>query len=270
VVVNCAGPWTRGTAERFHQDVPRLFRPSLALNVLLDRAPLAKTGLAVAPKRPGGRTYFLHPSQNRILAGTFHASWTGSADDPHPPEGALQEFVGDLNAAIPGLNLRRDEILRIYAGFLPARAEGSPDTTAREVLHDHAADGGPRGLFSVSGVKLTTARRVAEKSVRAIFGARIGSTGAQEGAATRPPPREILSADRLLRLLRDDPADAVAFVTAIIREEAVVHLEDLLLRRTGWGGDPEQWRRMEQAGVGELLAPLLERKIPREAEPLSG
>ena len=70
VVVNCAGPWCRDVAQSFHQDVPELFHPSLAFNVLIDRQRLSSLALALSAKDPGSRTYFLIPQENRVLAGT--------------------------------------------------------------------------------------------------------------------------------------------------------------------------------------------------------
>jgi glycerol-3-phosphate dehydrogenase len=44
-------------------------------------------------------------------------------------------------------------------------AEGDTALASRPVVFDHGAAGGPEGLVSVSGVKLTTARAVAEKAL---------------------------------------------------------------------------------------------------------
>jgi glycerol-3-phosphate dehydrogenase len=114
----------------------------------------------------------------------------------------------------------------------------------RDVVHDHGEAGGPRGLYSVSGVKFTTARRVAEKTLRRIF--------AREGRALPEPDREgppaaaaPLAALAFLRLLDDDPQAAHAEVRRIVEQESVVRAEDLLLRRTDWGILPAGARAIE-------------------------
>ena len=172
VVVNCAGPWCRQLAVAFDRDLPRLFHPSLAFNVLLDRTPLSSMALAVAPPQRGASTYFLLPLGDRILAGTRHTTWSGEVTEPVPTGDQVDDFLGDLNAAVPGLRLSQRDVQQVHAGFLPAVTAGSHRQAKRPVVIDHGARGGPRNLYSVSGVKLTTARAVAEKTLQIIFAGR--------------------------------------------------------------------------------------------------
>lgn len=227
VVVNCAGPWCRQLAGRFRADHPRLFKPSLAFNVLIDHPPLSKAAVAVAPKRPGGRTYFLLPHNSQVLAGTFHAPWDGDPDRPIPKPSHLAAFLDDLRCAIPGFNADSRDVVRVYAGLLPARSAGSTKLVNREVIVDHARLGGPRGLYSVSGVKFTTARKVAGKLLGRIFDQR------KPAACTRndgPPGMRAWTDVDLASSCCGTPGEADT-LRAICREEAVVHLDDLLLRR---------------------------------------
>jgi glycerol-3-phosphate dehydrogenase len=171
-VVNCAGPWCRTVAARFDRDLPDLFRPLLAFNLLLDREPPARAALAVAAAGKGAQTWFLLPLDGKTLAGTFYVPAGGSGPGAGPDEAAVEAFLRDLNASVPGWDLRPEQILQVCHGWLPARADGSPEPASRPVFHDHGAAGGPEGLFSVSGVKLTTARAVAEKTLGRILAAR--------------------------------------------------------------------------------------------------
>lgn len=57
-VANCAGPWCRVVAARLDRDVPELFHPSLAFNLLLRRKLTSTAAVAVTPRKPGSRTYF--------------------------------------------------------------------------------------------------------------------------------------------------------------------------------------------------------------------
>lgn len=168
VVVNCAGPWCRELAEAFDRDLPQLFRPTLAFNLLLDRQPLSRFGLAVCPHNQPNRTCFLVPRHDRILAGTFHATWSAPITRPEPTEHQLLDFLDQLNQAAPTLNLSLRDILRVDAGLLPAAREGSSSTATRPVIHDHGTAQGPNGLYSICGVKYTTARCVAEQTLQMI------------------------------------------------------------------------------------------------------
>lgn len=164
-VVNCAGPWSREVARRFDRDIPRLFRPMMAFNLLLDREPPSRAALAVTAPGTAAQTWFLVPIEDRLLAGTAYAP---AAGEDGPGEEEIAKFLAALNAAVPSLKARRDEVSRVLWGRLPAVAEGSTLPARRPVIHDHGRHGGPKGLVSVSGVKLTTARAVSEKALRKV------------------------------------------------------------------------------------------------------
>jgi glycerol-3-phosphate dehydrogenase len=253
-IVNCAGPWCREVASAFDRDLPELFHPSLAFNVLLDRPPLSKAALAVEPLSRKGRTYFLVPWKGWTLAGTFHASCGPSRGEARVDDDLLIRFLDDLNASIPGFDLEAKDALRVYSGFLPAKSVGSVELVLEEKIRHHADHDGPQGLFSVSGVKLTTARRVAEKTLREIQSWRGMNLPAPSGSP-RPETLRPLPWNELQSLLQRDADSAHQHVRQLIAEESVLHLDDLMLRRTDWAVDPRR-----SASRAELLAPLFTRR----------
>lgn len=240
IVVNAAGPWCREAATRFHQDQPALFKPSLAWNVLLNRNAFSDHALAVAPrKKSKARVYFLCPWKGKLFAGTGHAARHGTEKRPMPTTEELQDFLDDLNIAIPSLQVHQDDIVHIFPGFLPVTEDGSVRLTTREVIFDHAKHDGPKGLYSISGVKFTTARLVAEKTLNRIFVKRRApkETGRQDFRPSRDAQngRGVFPFD-----LRPSPDDLQWKVDLqpLILEEAVQHLDDLILRRTTLWDDP--------------------------------
>ena len=255
-VVSCAGPWARRVARRFDrgfdQKTPELFPSLLAFNLLLDREPLAQEAggaVAVASQEPGAQTWFLLPWKGKMLAGTYYAPATDErlrdgrdgrdGRERTPGEPLVKELLRELNAALPGQDLLREEVLRVLWGRLPAQAEGSRTPAARPVIHDHGHHGGPRGLVSVSGVKLTTARAVAERALRTLAAGGVlpGSLPAPQEVA-RPAADPPLSLTELTRLAEHDWNAARESLRGIVERQSVVRLEDLLLRRTDWGIDP--------------------------------
>jgi glycerol-3-phosphate dehydrogenase len=260
VVVNCAGPWSRPLAGRLDREHPELFRPSLAFNVLLGREPLSEAALAVTPPRPGAPTYFLTPRKGRILAGTFHAACNGYPTSSAPSDGQIDCFLADLNVAVPGLELTRDDVVRVDAGLLPAKARGTEEPAVRDVILDHAATGGPSGLWSVSGVKYTTARRVAERTLRRVFGGDARDLSVRPGCE-RPAPAPGLFASDASALGGADAGETGRLLGRLVETEAVMCVDDLLLRRTEWGGDPELID-----AVAASVTRLLGRDLPSRAE----
>ncbi len=250
-VINAAGPWCAAVARSMNAARDALFYPGLALNVLFNRAPLSDCAVAVTAKEKGAQTYFLHHEGPYLLGGTYQA--------PAPPpdartgpafEAVLRTHVADyierVNRAVPGLNLQTDEVLRVHPGLLPVAAEGDTEPTDHPVIHDHAKAGGPAGLWSVAGVKYTTARLVAEHTYR-----RVGLPPARSNPP-RPAGLGGLALAGDTQIESAPWADVVAMARTICEEESVCRLDDLLVRRTAWARDPEVGRRLAERLGPEL------------------
>lgn len=212
-VINATGPWSRQTAAALGDDRSDLFVPTLAWNVLFNRPAISEYAVAIEPE-DGGQILFVLPWKGRVLAGTGHAPWTGAAEEPHPSPQQLATFLDQLNRAAPSLRFSEDQIERVYAGLLPGVRQGHADLSDRPRIVDHGAHGGPNGLFSVIGVKYTTARAVAERMIRMLpYG--------------RRPVKDIPLTEHIIPV---DPTSADS-LRRLCEEESVQHLDDLLLRR---------------------------------------
>jgi glycerol-3-phosphate dehydrogenase len=237
VVVNATGPRCEDLASRFDTTYTKTAYPSVAWNLLFNREALSDHALGVAIPGPNSHVYFLHPWKGRLLAGTGHAAaqdgTKSQVDNLH-----LNRMIADLNRAIPGLNLSTSQIQRVMTGILPVRKAGSTELSKRPIMHDHGASGGPRGLVSVSGVKLGAARIVAQNTVRTVirryFNNRRRSTP-QMGDRPGPSQGWQRSARQLGEL---EDANSRAQLLQIIEHEMVLHLDDLILRRTTLWEDP--------------------------------
>ena len=232
-VINCAGPWSAQLAEQFGMNQPRLCHPALAFNVMLDRAPLSDAAVAVQPRRPNAPVYFLVPWGDRILAGTRHLPGHGG-DGMSPPSAAqINEFIVDLNDAVPGLGLQESDVKQVFAGILPTDRPAGHEPSKRDHVIDHGRHGGPRRVVSVAGIKFTTARDRAERLLRALF-AEDGGLPPYQAGSDRPMPRQDLNLTRADGLSAAGAAEWRAPLRRLIAEESVVHLDDLLWRRTDW------------------------------------
>lgn len=272
-VVNAAGPWCRLLAQEFHQDAPSLFRPSLAWNILLDQRPLSDFALAVTSPAGARHTYFLIPWKGKLLVGTGHAPLPDEGNDaPELSAEQLERFLEDLNLAVPGLNAAAQNIDHIFSGFLPVRKTGSTHLTSRGVILHHGDVGGAKGFYSMSGIKFTTARRMAQNMMNRISPGR----SSRNGKRPRHPAAELRlhgasAAPTTLALTRETDPIWQATVGKIVKEEAVQHLDDLIFRRTDLWEDPframevaptladwfdwnESRRQREMAHLNELLA----------------
>ena len=89
-VINTAGPWSRDLAARFDRDLPDLFRPSLAFNLLLDRPAPIDGGLAVQASRRGAPVLFVYPLDGAAFCGPGRRRSAGRNRIPAPSPPSLQ------------------------------------------------------------------------------------------------------------------------------------------------------------------------------------
>lgn len=263
IVVSCAGPWSRALAARFDRDLPELFRPVLGFNVLLDREPPSRCAVAVAAPGTRSQTLFVTPFgwTRRTLAGTRYIP---AAPDlgGGPREQDVEAFLAELDAALPGFGARNAPVAQVLWGWLPAAADGGEIPASHPVIHDHDSAGGPDGLWSVSGVKLTMARLLAERVLARALGRR-GLPLPAKGNVARPPADPPPPLSYLLGLASRDPDTVREVLQGIAERQAVVRMEDLLWRRTDWGLLPE-------AGTAIRLCSSLEQGERRQDLSLAG
>jgi len=239
VVVNAAGPWVADLASRFDRRHEKLFRPSMAFNVLLRKA--LGSEVAVAVSEPGARkpVYFLRPVGGLTLAGTVHAPCDVPSTDGDPgaygPPTAAQgaAFLQELGRAIPSLDAGPDDVVRVFWGLLPAARPRTTTLEKRPRIVDHGRWGGPRGLFSVSGVKFTTAPAVGIAVLKAARLAR-PTPDWERMASIRPEIRPMLAPPPDVHGLRSVVRRELGHLKDIVREESVSRVEDLVYRRLDW------------------------------------
>lgn len=238
-VVNAAGPWSPLVAREFHRELPEFCSFMGAWNVLFDREASAGCAVGAKPPGPDSRYYFLHPWKGQMLVGTGYATREAGETSSNPSPDEMEAFLEDVNDAFPALGLRRDEILHVYSGSVPAKREGTTALVKRDRWIDHAAQGGPDGLFSVQGTKFTAARSTAERLLNRIF-------------PGRPVSDEHVELFRRHRKRRSHPRGVFDYhwepgpgdsswqedLAQIAEEESVLHLDDLVLRRTSLGDNP--------------------------------
>jgi glycerol-3-phosphate dehydrogenase len=193
-----------------------------------------------------------------MLIGTGHVPWAGDVDHTAPGEAALNSFIADINDAAPGLRLSRQEVLHVFSGLLPAAEVGSRELEKRPTVIDHGVSGGPAGLFSLVGIKYTTARDAARKALRA-SGLRDGTSVNYDSA-----PSDVAERNRRIELEESEFSNKdLALLHDLVATESVQEVSDLVYRRTSLGEDPETAQR-----ASRLLEDfLLDRASTRQDAP---
>jgi glycerol-3-phosphate dehydrogenase len=182
----------------------------------------------------------------------------------------LQALIDECNAACPDLDLSLGDVSFYHRGLVwldGGEERASPLALSREArLVDHGSRGGPDNVISAAGVKYTTARRVAERAVDAVFrklgrvppACRTAQTPVHGGEeATLPPLEDAVGARLAAGHGSRAPALARLFATRggwcaplapgevvlrgevlhAVRDEMALHLPDVILRRTELGAE---------------------------------
>lgn len=241
-VINCAGSWA-AQLQSGNAGGPAM---SLAFSIVLDRPSIAKAAVAVSPGQQGNPMYFVVPYQGRLLAGTTHLPWPRGKENTGPTEEQISAFLKGLNESLPDLGASIDHVARVFSGLLPATGPETGVTLDRPVVQSHPSSSETSRFVTVWAVKYTTARSAAEQVMKRLF-PRTSVRDIQQPAPVAeinmavwtPPAR---GSEQLLSQA----------VQRIQREESVVHLDDLLLRRTDWGTLPDSC-----SAAREAVAPWL-------------
>lgn len=181
-VINAAGPGAGAVEAALlaGSPTPPNGREALSLAWNLELPAMGLTsavaleGRSPTPTGSGGsrpRRLFLVPWRDRTLVGTGHAPWDDEAEafrglDPGHP--LIVAFLEELNGALPpGHPIASRDILGVHAGLLPAHpAEGNEDyVRLRRKPGFRMHTGGGIPLLTVSTVKFTSARLVAEQAL---------------------------------------------------------------------------------------------------------
>jgi glycerol-3-phosphate dehydrogenase len=219
--------------------------------------PAGPTHAIFASAKSDGRPFFILPWYLYTLIGTTDLRFEG---DPSKAEATADEvayLLDEANRLFPSSPLAAADVLYTYSGVrpLPYTRDGKEGSITRShLVLDHAKTGGPNGLLSVVGGKLTTYQSLSRAAVRAIakHAAPSGAAAREEARAPRDAPatdvfalygdpapevRAMSEADAALRepICEHNPEVLAQVAYAVEREQALT-LGDVLLRRlpVGW------------------------------------
>ena len=263
-VVNATGVWADELRSELHLSAK--MRPLRGSHLVVphDRLPVNAAVLLLNPV--DSRVLYVYPWEGATLVGTTDLDHDGSlSEEPRITAAEFDYLLAIARDAFPQRDLRACDVVSTYAGVRPVIADGSEDPS--KAARDHAV-WHEKGLWTVTGGKLTTFREIALDALRKLrrdlpelpplradapifetAEAELGAPLARALGATATPARA-------LRILGRYGLDTAALLDAAApgemtlipgtltlwaelrfaaRHEAVVHLSDLLLRRTRIG-----------------------------------
>lgn len=178
-VINASGPWIFKTLKLTGIPLKKqpvhaskafslLTRPFLKENYALTFPirPMYKDRQAVLDKKAS--LSFAIPWRGYSLIGSLHLSCDENADKVTITEQEIQDYIDMINEGYPAAKLTREDVRHVLWGIVPADNAGSAAPLKHYEIIDHAESDQIERLVSVVGVKFTTARDVAEKTLNLI------------------------------------------------------------------------------------------------------
>jgi glycerol-3-phosphate dehydrogenase len=220
-VVNAAG----ASADRFPQSRVQL-RLTKGVHLVIPRERLPVPEAVVMTEGP--RILFAIPWGERVILGTTDTDYAGDVESPTCEPQDVRYILDVTNRTFPAAGVSRADVISTWAGLRPliASSAGGPSDISRA----HHIGMTEPGWLDVAGGKLTTYRLIAEQTVDRVV--------ALLGAAARPctTREEPLIAEDSARAFSGvlPPEVSREAVEHFCRTEWAVHLDDVMVRRTGW------------------------------------
>jgi glycerol-3-phosphate dehydrogenase len=167
LVVNSAGAWVDTLLARLNvRSITLQFPLSTATNIVTRKL---FSDYAIALPGRQGNVRFIVPWRQYSLIGTVHQPYRAASFHGDSTEAAVQTLLDDINFAYPAAGLTREDVIYVNHGFLPITAANDEANEVKlrrkSSIHDHEIEDGLPGLITIVGVKYTTARHTAEKTV---------------------------------------------------------------------------------------------------------
>ena len=253
LVVNATGAWA--DQLRGQRAEGRLIRPLRGSHLVFPARRLPVADVVSLAHPWDQRPVTIAPWQGVTLVGSTDVDHAGALDDePRITPAEAAYLMAAVDRAFPALGLTPAEAQASYAGIRPVINTGKRDPSKESRDHVILYD---QGLVTVTGGKLTTFQAVAEDVLRSGPGRTAPAARRSAAPALEPlrvevdlpePARSRLlgrygnRAGQVVASARPGDLEFIPGTSALwvelrwaARHEAVMHLEDLCLRRVGLG-----------------------------------
>ena len=240
-VVNATGPWADGLP---HSRVKLRLTKGIHLVVERARVPVPETVVMTE----GKRILFAIPWGERTILGTTDTDYRGPLDDVTVEADDIRYVLKVTNQFFPEANLTEGDVISGWAGLRPLVAD--PTGKPSDISRSHEIGHPEPGWWDVAGGKLTTYRLMAEQTVDGLVRElrRSGGWNGESRLCSTAEEPLLTSGQDCLYSGVVPPAVTRAAVDHYCAHEWAVHLDDLMLRRSGW----HYYRGVDEALAGQV------------------
>jgi glycerol-3-phosphate dehydrogenase len=163
VVINATGVFSDSIRKMDDELAENIITSSQGVHIVLQRSFLPGDSAIMVPETDDGRVLFAIPWHNCILVGTTETAVKDYPLDPIPQEEEI-DFLLSHAARYLTKDPIRSDILSVFAGLRPLVKSGEEKNTAA-ISRDHTIIISRCGLFTITGGKWTTYRKMAEETI---------------------------------------------------------------------------------------------------------
>ena len=198
VVVNATGPWLDRSLEDVSDGRAPLLRTTKGVHLVM---PKTTNNAILSIAATDGRVFFIVPWNGYSLVGTTDTDYNDDPGRAHADLSDVSYLLHEAAEVVPPLGHAP-----VYYGMAGVRAlvrkEGvnAGAVSRKHAIRDHGKSGGPEGLISVLGGKITAYRGIAEEATDRVM-ERLGRHSARHTAYSHLPGGDG-SPDEVMKSLR--------------------------------------------------------------------
>ena len=160
-VVMCAGIWSDEMHAKFGLKPGYGVTMSKGVHIVVPGSAIkSDTGIIL---KTAVSVLFLIPWGDKWIVGTTDTPYEGDRAHPHATSEDVQYILDQANKVLDP-QLRRDEIIGVYAGLRPLVANAK-DSTTTKLSREHTTDRSAPGFVSIAGGKYTTYRVMGKDAI---------------------------------------------------------------------------------------------------------
>ena len=160
-VVMCAGIWSDEMHAKFGLKPGYGVTMSKGVHIVVPGSAIkSDTGIIL---KTAVSVLFLIPWGDKWIVGTTDTPYDGDRAHPHATSEDVQYILDQANKVLDP-QLRRDEIIGVYAGLRPLVANAK-DSTTTKLSREHTTDRSAPGFVSIAGGKYTTYRVMGKDAI---------------------------------------------------------------------------------------------------------
>lgn len=164
VVVNAGGVWSDEVSRLSDASSPTKLRPSKGIHVVTLAEKFQNQTAVLIPSLGEQRFLFVIPWHGRTVIGTTDTDYEGELNEPVAEPDEVNRVMESAERAFPAAKLSSEDVISTFAGLRPlVRADHKQST--KELSRKEEIFESESGLITITGGKLTTWRRMAERVV---------------------------------------------------------------------------------------------------------